>query len=36
LALGVFTLFIWWIWVFPRYNVAFAGFYKELKKDFNN
>ena len=34
--LGVFTLFIWWIWLIPRYSVAFAGFYEELKKDFNN
>ena len=34
--LGVFTLFIWWIWLVPRYSVAFAGFYEELKKDFNN
>ena len=34
--LGVFTLLIWWIWLFPRYNVAFAGFYEELKKDLNN
>ena len=34
--LGIFTLFIWWIWLFPRYNVAFAGFYEELKKDPNN
>ena len=36
MILGVFTLFIWWIWLLPRYNVAFAGFYEELKKDFNN
>ena len=34
--LGIFTLFIWWIWLFPRYNVAFAGFYEELKKAPNN
>jgi len=34
--LGVFTLFIWWIWLVPRYSIAFAGFYEELKKDFNN
>ena len=34
--LSVFTLFIWLIWLLPRYNVAFAGFYEELKKDFNN
>ena len=34
--LSVFTLFIWWIWLLPRYSVAFAGFYEELKKDFNN
>ena len=34
--LGIFTLFIWWIWLIPRYSVAFAGFYEELKKDFNN
>ena len=31
--LGIFTLFIWWIWLIPRYSVAFAGFYEELKKD---
>ena len=24
---GVFTLFIWWIWLIPRYSVAYAGFY---------
>jgi uncharacterized membrane protein len=29
---GVFTLLIWWIWLFPRYSIAYAGFYEELKK----
>ena len=29
---GVFTLLIWWVWLFPRYSIAFAGFYEELKK----
>ena len=29
---GVFTLFIWWIWLLPRYSIAYAGFYEELKK----
>ena len=31
---GVFTLFIWWVWLLPRYSVAYAGFYEELKKEF--
>jgi len=30
---GVFTLFVWWIWLLPKYSIAFAGFYKELKKE---
>ena len=30
---GVFTLFIWWAWLLPRYSVAIAGFYEELKKE---
>ena len=30
---GVFTLFIWWVWLFPRYSVAYAGFYEEVKKE---
>ena len=30
---GVFTLFIWWAWLIPRYSVAMAGFYEELKKE---
>ncbi|MDC1034837.1 DUF975 family protein, partial [Flavobacteriaceae bacterium] len=29
---GVFTLLIWWIWLLPRYSIAYAGFYEELKK----
>ena len=29
---GVFTLFIWWIWLLPRYSIANAGFFEELKK----
>ena len=33
--LGVFTLFIWWVWLIPRYSIAYAGFYEELKKDLN-
>ena len=31
---GIFTLFIWWVWLLPRYSVASAGFYEELKKEF--
>jgi len=30
---GVFTLFIWWIWLIPRYSVAYAGFYEALKNE---
>ena len=33
--LGVFTLFIWWVWLIPRYSIAYAGFYEELKKELN-
>ena len=33
--LGVFTLFIWWVWLIPRYSTAYAGFYEELKKELN-
>ena len=33
--IGVFTLFIWWAWLLPRYSVAYAGFYEELKVDFD-
>jgi len=33
IILGVFTFFIWWIWLLPRYSVAIAGFYEELKKN---
>ena len=29
---GVFTLLIWWVWLFPRYSISFPGFYAELKK----
>ena len=29
---GIFTLLIWWVWLVPRYYVAFAGFYEEVKK----
>lgn len=29
---GIFTLLIWWVWLIPRYSVAYAGFYSELKK----
>lgn len=32
---GIFTLFIWWAWLIPRYSVAMAGFYEELKKESN-
>ena len=32
---GIFTLFIWWAWLVPRYSVAIAGFYEELKKENN-
>ena len=31
---GIFTLFIWWVWLLPRYSIAYAGFYEELKKEF--
>ena len=31
---GIFTLFIWWAWLLPRYSIAYAGFYEELKKEF--
>ena len=31
--IGVFTLFIWWVWLLPRYSVAYAGFYLALKND---
>jgi len=30
---GIFTLFIWWAWLLPRYSVAMAGFYEELKNE---
>ena len=30
---GVFTLFIWWIWLIPRYSVAYAGFYEAIKNE---
>ena len=33
---GVFTLFIWWVWLLPRYSIAYAGFYEELKKEFKH
>ena len=33
---GVFTLFIWWVWLLPRYSIAYAGFYEEIKKEFKN
>ena len=33
--LGVFTLFIWWVLLIPRYSIAYAGFYEELKKELN-
>ena len=33
---GIFTLFIWWVWLLPRYSIAYAGFYEELKKEFKN
>ena len=35
LIAGIFTLFIWWAWLVPRYSVAMAGFYEELKKENN-
>ena len=31
---GTLTLFIWWVWLLPRYSIAYAGFYEELKKEF--
>ena len=27
LFLGVFTIFIWWIWLIPKFNVGLANFY---------
>ena len=33
---GIFTLFIWWVWLLPRYSIAYAGFYEELKKEFKH
>ena len=30
---GIFTLFIWWAWLIPRYSVAIAGFYEALKNE---
>ena len=33
---GVFTLFIWWVWLIPRYSIAYAGFYEELKKEYKH
>jgi uncharacterized membrane protein len=30
---GIFTLLIWWVWLVPRYYVAFAGFYEAIKND---
>ena len=30
---GVFTLLIWWVWLLPRYSVAYAGFYEALKNE---
>ncbi|MDG1888921.1 MAG: DUF975 family protein [Flavobacteriaceae bacterium] len=31
--IGVFTLFIWWAWLIPRYSVAYSGFYLALKNE---
>ena len=33
LFIGVFTLFIWWAWLIPRYSVAYSGFYLSLKNE---
>ena len=30
LFLGVFTIFIWWIWLIPKFNVGLANFYNAL------
>ena len=30
---GIFTLLIWWVWLVPRYYVAFAGFYDAIKNE---
>ena len=30
---GIFTLLIWWVWLVPRYYVAYAGFYEAIKVD---
>ena len=33
LIAGVFTLLIWWVWLIPRYSVAYAGFYEAIKNE---
>ena len=30
----VFTLFMRWVWLLPRFSIAYAGFYEKLKKEF--
>ena len=30
---GIFTLLIWWVWLVPRYYVAYAGFYEAIKNE---
>jgi uncharacterized membrane protein len=30
---GIFTLLIWWVWLVPRYYVAFAAFYEAIKNE---
>jgi hypothetical protein len=32
---AIYTLYIWWASLIPRYSVAMAGFYEELKKESN-
>ena len=30
---GIFTLLIWWVWLVPRYYVAYAGVYEAIKNE---
>ena len=30
---GIFTLLIWWVWLVPRYYVAYAAFYEAIKNE---
>tara|TARA_B100001093_G_C26485262_1_gene866634 strand:- start:50 stop:610 length:561 start_codon:yes stop_codon:yes gene_type:complete len=35
MLVGLFTLGVWWVWLIPKYYVAYAVFYEELKKENN-